>query len=340
MAERAPSPRPGSTMIEAAEWFERLACARPGSALHDDFALWQAADPANAAAYADVQAAVGLARELRDEEPVRLLRRETARRIAAGGRRRRARMALAASIAAVISLSGMVGWRTWTATPPGETYQTAPGERSTVALADGSTMILNTRSRVRTEFSRRERRLVLESGEAIFEVAKDQRRPFVVVAGGQAVTAHGTVFDVRLFPGKVDVALLEGSISVKPEAAPEGSGTRVRPGQRLSVAGRTVSVSEIPKLEQVASWRTGIVIFEDTTLAAAVDEMNRYGQRPIRLDAPLADLRLSGSFRVDRAESFLEALEMYFPVDARVAGDGSVVLMARPGGHYARTGNF
>ena len=327
-------------VAEAARWSERLASCAAESPLRAECARWRAADARNAAAFADVQATLRLAREARHDEAIMLLRRETARRTARAGRRR-PRWAMAAGIAAFLSLSGMLAWRSFDPAVTGEVYRTAAGERSTIALADGSTMTLNTRSRVRSEYSRRERRLVLESGEAIFEVAKDPRRPFVVIAGGQAVTAHGTVFDVRLRPGQVDVALLEGSIVVKPEAAPAGAGTRVQPGQRLRIEGGAVSLTEIAKLEQVASWRSGIVIFEDTTLLAAVAEMNRYGAKPIRLADPgLANLRLSGSFRIDRPDAFLEALELYFPLDAAVTRDGSVLLSPRSEAEYARAEGF
>jgi transmembrane sensor len=336
-------PGPSDDLARAAEaalWCERLTSSPAGSPLHAECARWRAADPRNAAALADIEATLRLARAARDDDSIAMLRRETARRTAQTARRR-PRMAVAASVAACLSLAGMLAWRSFDTSPAGEVYQTAAGERHTVELADGSTVTLNTRSRVRTEYSRRERRLELETGEAVFEVAKDPRRPFVVMAGGQAVTAHGTVFDVRLGPGQLDVALLEGSIVVKPQAAPAGSGTRVQPGQRLRVSGRTVSLTDIPKLEHVASWRSGIVIFEDTTLSAAVAEMNRYGAQPIRLaDAELASLRLSGSFRIDRPDAFLEALELYFPVDAVVAQDGSVLLSARTAAQYARSGRF
>ncbi|WP_198526918.1 FecR domain-containing protein, partial [Sphingomonas sp. Ant20] len=99
-------------------------------------------------------------------------------------------------------------------------YRTATRQRLMVTLSDGSRLTLDTDTRVRMAYTRTERRLVLERGQALFEVAKHQTRPFVVTAGAQAVTAHGTAFDVRLETSAVRVALLEGLVSVAGKGAP------------------------------------------------------------------------------------------------------------------------
>ena len=77
--------------------------------------------------------------------------------------------------------------------PLGQTYDTAVGERRAISLEDGSTIELNTNSRVRVRLARGERRLWLEKGQAMFAVAPDKARPFLVTAGDTTVRALGTV---------------------------------------------------------------------------------------------------------------------------------------------------
>ncbi|MEI4594864.1 FecR domain-containing protein, partial [Klebsiella pneumoniae] len=78
------------------------------------------------------------------------------------------------------------------------------------------------------------RRLVLERGQAVFHVAKGQALPFEVVAGGRTITAHGTVFDVRLDRDAVAVALFEGKVSVS--GGPGGRENALLPNQMLTAS--------------------------------------------------------------------------------------------------------
>jgi transmembrane sensor len=337
MSEASNPPR--RTALEAARWHERLAGAPQDSAHQAAFARWRDADPDAAAEFEAVGRVMGLAKMAADEPGIRALRAEAAARTPRR-RRRTPTYAIAAGLAVSFVLAGLVSWQVQrSSAPPPADYETQTGERMSVTLADGSVVTLNTRSRVRAVYTRKERRLFLDAGEAVFEVAKDRDRPFDVVAGGQVVTAHGTTFDVRLEPGRVDVALFEGSIVVKPNAASRQGGTQVRPGQRLTIDGERSELSAIHNLDQALSWRRGVVIFEDATLAEAVAEMNRYSDAKILIaDTALAGLRLSGSFRTDGSSAFVEALELYFPLRAKRGADASVVLVSRQREAYAAAG--
>jgi transmembrane sensor len=72
------------------------------------------------------------------------------------------------------------------------------GEQYRTALNDGSLVDLNTNSRASIDMERSERRVKLDAGEAVFEVAKDAKRPFVVQTALGDVRAVGTVFSVRV----------------------------------------------------------------------------------------------------------------------------------------------
>lgn len=275
-----------------------------------------------------------------------LLRQEGARdelmamRAAALGSRpeRAPRRALAAGLAAAVTLGG-IGW--WGVdrfvdlqTVAGSHavrsagYATAPGERATVTLSDGSILVLNTDSAVETTFDHRIRRVRLLKGQALFTVAHDPMRPFDVLAGDRRVTAMGTAFDVLMLPDAVRVAMIDGVVRV--------SSDRSEPPQILSkgemMVARVDGATTIRKVDtqRLAGWREGVVYFDDTPLAEAVAEMNRYAsRRTVVMDARAAALRVSGAFRIAEADSFAESMTDIFPLIVKRSADGQTTLVSR-----------
>lgn len=209
-----------------------------------------------------------------------------------------------------------------------QVYVTGPWERRTVMLADGSSATLNTGTRVQAEWLPRERRIRLLSGEALFRVAKDRTRPFIVTAGDRTVTALGTEFDVRLDHDRVQVTLLEGHVAVR------GLGQAAYlPPLELIPNETLVAVSgQIPTIQLVdaarsADWADGQVFFTDEALPAAVAKMNRYSSQQIVVgDSSLARYRINGMFRSGDQEGFVGALTTYYPIIAQRDAQGHIVL--------------
>jgi transmembrane sensor len=205
-----------------------------------------------------------------------------------------------------------------------DSYETTVGEQRHVTLADGSRMSLNTQTRVRVAMDSARRTVQLEAGEAIFEVAKDPLRPFVVRVGSSEVIAVGTVFSVRfeksisqLPEPQLAVVLIEGEVTVRPDgvvradAKSPPSQVTMRPGERLRVSrpaekpgAPAVAQVDRPAMEPLVAWRRGEVIFDDVSLADAVIEMNRYTRTPIVLQGDAARLRVSGSYHTGDSQGF------------------------------------
>ena len=202
--------------------------------------------------------------------------------------------------------------------PRGDVYATRIGDQQQVTLDDGSRMTLNTDTRVRVNLRAESRNVEVLQGEALFEVAKDPHRPFVVHAGGSEVVAVGTVFSVRLAEGgehlaeALAVTLVEGKVVVRPDPsawtvglAPDApvqmnAGDRVRLAKVVgSGISRPTEQLDRPHIDQLLAWQRSEAVFDDVTLADAVAEMNRYSRTPIALvgDAALAHLRVSGLYR-------------------------------------------
>jgi transmembrane sensor len=93
-------------------------------------------------------------------------------------------------------------------------YTTDVGERRSLTLPDGSTVDLNARSSIRIEFSKGERRVELLDGQALFQVAKNKERPFIVRSGDATVRAVGTQFDVYRKSSGTTITVLEGRVAV------------------------------------------------------------------------------------------------------------------------------
>ncbi|MBL8268806.1 FecR family protein [Steroidobacter sp.] len=205
------------------------------------------------------------------------------------------------------------------------------GEQRSLTLQDGSRVSLNTDTRIKIHYDDKRRRVSVESGEALFEVAKRPDWPFVVVVGDREVTALGTVFVVRRESEKTSVLLMEGKVRVVSLA----SGTQAQhssqpavlePGQRLTVVTDDVPTIDRPVIPTVVAWQRGQVIFDHTPLGQAVSEMNRYSPVKLRLDnEPAASFLVTGIFRAGDTESFVQAVTESYQMTAS-SGEREILL--------------
>jgi transmembrane sensor len=246
---------------------------------------------------------------------------------------RRWRYALAAGFA--LAATASVLWLGWRLGGRSEAdYASTVGQVQAVTLADGSSAVLSSGSRVHVRMTRGERDVELLEGEAYFDVAHDTGRPFVVTAGGRHVTAVGTRFSVRSDAQDVRVVVTEGKVRLDAPPGADGRATPVSllPAGSVATAGRNgVFVRSLPvaEAERYLEWRSGFLTFDDATLASAAAEFNRFNTRKLELaDATVGELRIGGNFRWANLDSFVRLVEMGFPVRAERLPD-RIVLHAR-----------
>jgi transmembrane sensor len=191
-------------------------------------------------------------------------------------------------------------------------YQTQRGQMRVVSLADASVMTLNTDSYAKVDFSADARQVRLVEGEALFDVAKDTARPFVVIAGDTSVYALGTSFAVRhLSSQAVDVIVRDGVVEVQhPTLAP----LRVAANMRaLFLEGSSPRASKpVPMLpaamDRELAWINGRIAFEAQTLTEAASAFGRYSPTRIVIDDPaVAGMEITGLFVADDPVSFSRA---------------------------------
>jgi transmembrane sensor len=324
----------------AAAWDAQLRGTRVSDADREGFRAWLEAEPEHRAAYERLEAAISALR-MAVETPGLSALRDEAR---AGLRRARGwRLGYGVAAAAALALIALgaalqVTGRTdvlvrdgrqYVAVAQGaHLYRTALNERTKVALADGSAVTLDSDTRLLVKLGAAHRDVTLLAGRALFEVAKDPRRPFTVRAGDRTVTALGTIFDVRLDEKRVHVTLLEGRVVVRPVGRAKGEAQVLEPSQQLverAEAGQPVI--RVVDAGKALGWIDGQVFFEDETLENAAREMNRYARAKIVVaDPAIADLRINGMFRAGNQTGFAGALQTTLPVEVRSDDRGQIVV--------------
>jgi transmembrane sensor len=190
--------------------------------------------------------------------------------------------------------------------PPAPSYSTGVGESRRIALKDGSTLQLNTDSRVRMTITSRRREAHLFRGEARFEVEYDAQRPFDVVTQCGTMRALSTTFVVYARPnGTCELIVESGRVGASARA------TRQTLSQhQIAFIGDRVDVQPltVPELQRRLAWTHGLLIFQNTRLAEAVAQFNRYNKTQLVADPRVENIAIGGRFIATRAREFAAAL--------------------------------
>lgn len=288
-----PAPIDDDCFAEAARWCVRLR-DDAGESTRRAYGVWLAADPSHPPAMAE-------ARLLFDQLEIpaeRMVQREVP------APRRRV-TPFAYGIAASMLLVALAGGL-WLARSPHHDATTTVGESRTLKLEDGSEVILATDSAVDIDMKGTQRHVRLVRGEALFHVAHDPTRPFVVETSNGHARVLGTVFDVRLRDGQTRVGVIEGRVAV----AGSGGGDDVLAAGdavNLDVHGVT-RVTDIP-VASMTAWTRGQLVFYRAPLDDVMAEVGRYrrGVIVVRGNA-LRALPVSGSFDVTQPDRAVDAV--------------------------------
>lgn len=345
------------TYQEACEWFVEFRTDEPDEDQRHRFHAWIQESPANVAAYLDVAkswvhtGSPAIARaypmqELIDDAvqaetelvvPItgskfaqQSLPPTLQRKTPLAGRYRKA---IGACLAACMVVSALVMWMGREMS----TYSTGIGERRSIVLHDGSRVDLNSRTRIRVHYVSNERRVDLLEGQALFSVAKDATRPFVVHGGLAQVKAVGTEFDVYRKPSGTVVTVIEGRVAVI--ASDAAASDRRHDTALLSIEPKMLSAGEqltietdaAPRLETLdvstaIDWTQGRLVFESTPLKEVVAEFNRYNKRQIVIsDATLEQFEIDGVFSSTDTSTLIQFLRRRPDMDITETGNQIVV---------------
>jgi len=287
----------------AAEWF----AGRLGGSdvkLDRQFDAWLAEDPSHGEEYALCEITWEVSQDAAKEiqEPINRVRAPGWAVV----------MRRAAAFASIVAAVAVVVWF-W---PPATlAFATAAGEQRTLVLEDGSRVTLNTRTRITVRFARHARDVVLEGGEAFFEVSKDVSRPFTVRTSIGSARAIGTRFNVYVEEHQVFVTIVDGSVLV--EGVGSGNDVLVGTGRRAELrAGTARAVVEPADLNTSLGWLSRRLEVNNAPLADVLRDFSRYTSLPLNADTPaVAALRVSAVLRTGDLGALQATLKGAFGLD-------------------------
>lgn len=218
------------------------------------------------------------------------------------------------------------------AAPTATIYATAPGERRSVRLADGTQLDLSSGSSVSVSLDSHARQVAMTSGEVAFAVAHDPARPFTVTIGDRQVRDIGTAFDIRRSGPEIRVTVSQGEVAV---AARTGGGSPIDLGagrQLVHDENTGASTVRLVAPEEAFAWKQGRLIYRDQPLRVVVEDLNRYFPHAVRIEGEqVAQLRFTGVLTVDGEDATIRRLVALLPISASHVGDATV-LKAREEG--------
>ncbi|MDO6476142.1 FecR domain-containing protein [Alteromonas sp. 1_MG-2023] len=215
-------------------------------------------------------------------------------------------------------------------------YESATGQNREVLLEDGSVITLGGQSLVSVAYSKSRRQIVLERGEAYFDVAKDADRPFSVVTGNRVVTAVGTQFNISKQAERVVVIVAEGKISIAPEQYETKTGNTIdaylTAGQRVYYDKEYLSDIAVSPVNASLAWKDGKLQYMEEKLMYVVEDINRYSKIKIRFAGEEAkEFLYSGTVFTGNLEQWVEVLPHAFPLSVSYVGDSEIVLSVHAG---------
>lgn len=296
---------------EAAYWAARVDAGALPAEDQAIFEQWLAADTRHYGAYAQ---ACALLTPIKKPAPMRLVEPapQPRRRFLIGG-------GIAATLLAAMGIRNYSKWFLGE-----DRYRTQIGEMKVIPLSDGSVVTLNTNSEIAVRYTPSQRLIELVHGEALFDVAKNKLRPFIVQTGTALVRAVGTSFSVRVLPDQpVQVLVREGIVEVKRPGVPVAPvvlvamNSRAIAPQDAPITAKPVETSEVGR---ELAWRVGRLAFHGETLAQAAAEFARYSDARIQIDDPdVANQKVTGLFVSTDPVGFANAVAVSFDLHTEIS---------------------
>jgi transmembrane sensor len=302
---------------QAADWAAKRELRTLSAEEQAAFEAWLAADIRHLGAYGRAEAVLSRLERL---NTVILERDAQAQTVHAGWNRRR--ILLTGGIAASVVMG--VGIPEIHDSGLAESFSTEIGQLLEVVLSDGSVVSLNTNSRIVVNFTTHARNIDLLRGEALFDVAKNKHRPFIVSAGDTRVRAVGTSFMVSRLPSKpVQVLIREGVVELQRVDAPEALPVRASANiQATAAPGAPIATVAMPEanLMRDLAWQHGSIALDNQTLSDAAGEFARYSEVRVIVDPAVSNRTVTGLFASNDPVGFAKAAASVLGLQVRVKG--------------------
>lgn len=319
------SDNPDQIQQAAADWFLRL----QGDAALEDwtaFQSWLETDPAHAAAYDAVEALWVELEDLPADEITAPVAAENVVAFAPRPKPPARRWVWTGLAAAAVAAAVVVAVLPQLTRPTFTDYTTKRGETREVALNDGSRLTLGGATTLRVRMTRAQRDVTLVDGEASFDVAHLENRPFVVAAADREVRVLGTEFNILSHDQRLAVTVRRGLVLV---SGGRDGAVRLAKGEQLTrTKGSAASLVLTTDPDAAFAWKSGKLVYRQTPLVEVVADLNRYVATPIRVDPSAASVKVSGVLLVDEEAAMIRRLELFAPIVSQRSG-GEIVLKAK-----------
>jgi len=189
-------------------------------------------------------------------------------------------------------------------------------------LPDGSNVVLDAKTEVSIEYFEDKRKVKLQKGNAIFSVAKDRSRPFIIDTNKIRIEVLGTRFEVRNDNNTLEVSVIEGLVSIQTDTSSiKKELVKLSKGKKLVYDRKTnkYMLEEI-NIKSVALWKNEILTFEDISLEDAVSEFSRYKDIDVFLDDNIKNLTITGVFRIQDFDKFIYSIGKIHSLENRKSG--------------------
>jgi transmembrane sensor len=305
---------------DAIDWHVRLATASASDWLA--FLQWLENNPQNRKAYDRVvlaDASLGEALDRQSPSPASKATKPQARSQFASRPKPRWRALGAVAAVAVALVSANLAYPVLFPPSADAAFESSPGQQRTLALADGSRIMMNGGTRV--VLDRNDPRSArLERGEAAFQIVHDPANPFTLSVGQAHVQDVGTVFNVAMTHNGFDLAVAEGAVVFNPDA----DKIKLVRGATLHVSsddGAITVGSADP--HAIGAWRRGELVYHGATLADIAADLERSLGTKVSVSPEIAAHRFTGLIRIDHQQDALfQRLDGLFDTRSRRSANG------------------
>lgn len=209
----------------------------------------------------------------------------------------------------------------------------APGTQLKVSLPDGTRVWLNNSTKIRfhKKFDRQIRYIELE-GEAFFEVARDENRPFIIEAHGVETKVLGTSFVVSSFSGEdTQVTVVSGKVEVNlGNETPEKHVVLLPNEQATYSRSNYILEKRSVDAQSYLSWKDRILQFNKITLDEAVRKIERWYGVDIEItDESIKHHVIQGSYRNEKLRNVLKSFQFIKNLDFEIKKNNEVIIYTR-----------
>lgn len=201
-----------------------------------------------------------------------------------------------------------LGWQPWSAD-----FATATGERRGFQLPDGTRLELNTNSAADLDYTASQRLITLTRGEIMLTCGRDPGRPLLVKSRHGLFEGLEGRFVVRQDNDCTRLSVTSGHVAIRSHVGSDGAPIQVEAGQSYLISASTATLA--PPLDMDAgAWADGLIVTRNMRLEDFLNEVGRYRRGYLKCAASIADLRLSGVFRLADTDKLLAVLPHTLPV--------------------------